>query len=115
MFKRLIGAGVVALVLALAAVFVSTEVAPASEFYPITVKQQNVEPGGRGCVDGEWHLLINQIDGESLAPSSIEVAFSDGHTHTVDLSKFTGQVAHYFIFDHLTDTLVTATAIIYNG
>ena len=81
----------------------------------ITVKQSNVEPGGRGCVSGEWHLVINQIERSSLAPSSVDVTFSDGHTHTKSLSKFTGKVAHYSIFDHLTDTLVTATADIYDG
>jgi len=80
----------------------------------ITVKQSNVEPGGDGCVEGEWHLVINQIENESLAPNSVNVLFNDGHTHTESLTKFTGKVAHYTIFYHLTNTLITATTDIYD-
>jgi hypothetical protein len=89
--------------------------AGASDTYPITVKQSNVEPGGQDCVNGEWHLIINQIDDELLAPNSVYVTFSDGHTHTYGLTKFTGKTAHYTIYDHLTSTLITATTDIYNG
>ena len=84
----------------------------------ITVKQSNVGPN-EICEEGttgEWHLIINQIANQSPAPASIEVTFSDGHTHIVSLGKLTpGGVAHYTIFTHLTDTLVTATADIYDG
>ncbi len=66
-------------------------------------------------ITGEWHFVINQVDVQGNAPASIEVTFDDGHTYTVDLDSGTGSpTAHYTFTTHLTNTLLKATAEIYD-
>ena len=87
----------------------------------IEVKQQNVSADQ--CPEGEpveWHFVINQINGESNAPPSIEAQFQNAGTVTINLEKFTGGVAHYGVahYTHYTngpDTLITAEATIYSA
>ncbi|HEX5370527.1 MAG TPA: hypothetical protein VFY10_14025 [Dehalococcoidia bacterium] len=60
--------------------------------------------------------MINQIDSEADAPATITVHWSNGETEQVDLTKFTGKVAHYDVSGTSTHTLITsATADIYDG
>lgn len=66
------------------------------------------------CDSSEWHFVITQVATEYLAPASIEVEFSGGDTVTVPLGDYTGKTAHYTEVSHLDETVVSATADIYN-
>jgi len=69
------------------------------------------------CDATEWQFVITQIDSEANAPDFITVTWANGVTVTEDvqLSKFTGGVAHYVTTAHLDLTVVSATADIYAG
>jgi len=68
------------------------------------------------CVAGEWHWVINGLDNEGLAPTSITAHFATGDV-LVPFEKFTGGTAHYTWTANLTDVLVPpyATATLEPG
>jgi hypothetical protein len=66
------------------------------------------------CDSTEWHFVITQINSTANAPTSISVTWAGG-TEVVQLSKFTGGVAHYVTTSNLDSTVVSATAVIYAG
>ena len=83
-----------------------------------------VNPGSitsHTCNAEEWHFVITQIDDPANAPASIHVTFSDGTVVDIPLGKpgdddgVTGGTAHYFWYNNLDDTVVSATAVIYDG
>ncbi|MCM8750319.1 hypothetical protein NET02_14290 [Thermomicrobiaceae bacterium CFH 74404] len=79
----------------------------------IEIKQGNFT---KSCPQGqqvEWHFVITQIDQESNAPSSITATFQNAGTVTITREKFTGGTAHYTYYTSGSDTLITATATIY--
>lgn len=67
------------------------------------------------CDDEEWHFVITQVDGESLAPASILVKWANGSSKVVSLWKFTGHTAHYRTTANLDSSVDSATAQIYSG
>ena len=79
---------------------------------PLSVSPDDICKEG---ITGEWHFVINRVDEQVKAPTSIQVTFNDGHTYTVDLDSGTGSpTAHYTFTTHLTNTLLEATAEIYH-
>jgi hypothetical protein len=66
------------------------------------------------CNSTEWHFVINQIDEEAHAPSSIHVEWANGASADVSLDKFTGGVAHYVTTANLDSTVTSASAEIYS-
>jgi hypothetical protein len=81
---------------------------------PQTIHVKAASIADHECNDTEWHFIINQIDVEANAPTSIHVTFSDGAVD-VTREKFTGGAAHYTELGHLDATVVDATAVIYEG
>src|SRR5436190_14436257 len=67
------------------------------------------------CDDSEWHFVINQVVDEDHAPASIAVNWANGDSETVELSAFTGHVAHYRTTSNLDSTVTSATADIYGS
>lgn len=67
------------------------------------------------CNDDEWHFVINQITDEAHAPASITVNWANGASETVDMSAFTGHVAHYTTDSNLDSTVTSATTEIYSS
>jgi hypothetical protein len=64
----------------------------------------------------EWHFVINQIDVEDNAPSSITVFYSDFTSEVVPLDKATnGVVAHYVTRSKLDQVVLGASATIYSS
>ncbi|MHA2085156.1 MAG: hypothetical protein ACXABD_15475 [Candidatus Thorarchaeota archaeon] len=66
------------------------------------------------CNAEEWHFVINQIDDEALAPASIQVFWDPWTVELVNLSKFTGKVAHYTTTRNLDSKVIKAKAEIYD-
>ena len=62
------------------------------------------------CDETEWHFVITQTSAQQ-APATIMVTFSDGQA-TVPLNKVTGGTAHYYWYENLDSTVVSATAVI---
>lgn len=62
----------------------------------------------------EWHFVITQISNQDLAPSSIFVEWHNNQSETVNMDKFTGEVAHYTSFNNLNSTVKKAEATIYS-
>lgn len=82
---------------------------------PIEIKDDHKNTTAQ-CPSGqevEWHFVINQIDSEENAPDSITAVFQNAGSVTIPLNDFTGGTAHYTYFTTGPDTLVTATATIY--
>jgi hypothetical protein len=67
------------------------------------------------CNSDEWHFVITQVEPEANAPQSITVKWANGDSETVLLDEVTGKTAHYRTTSHLDSTVVSATAVIYNG
>src|SRR5687768_6098942 len=70
--------------------------------------------GDYDCEDGEWHFVITQVRDEESAPDSITVTWSNGDSEDIELSAFTGQVAHYTSNSNLDSRVTSATAEIYD-
>ncbi len=68
-----------------------------------------------GCDDSEWHFIITQIDDPSLAPASIHVEWANGASANLTLSSVTGKSAHYYSYENLDSTVISATTSIYDG
>lgn len=66
------------------------------------------------CNSDEWHFVINQVDTEADAPATISVQFTNNSLQ-VGLDKFTGGVAHYTTTQYLDESVVSATASIYDN
>ena len=91
---------------------------------PTPVPPQYIEAKGWGSCDPgatEWHLVINQIEDESLAPDHITVVW-DNHSgqpnvwiEDVLLLKFTGKTAHYTVSAVDRPDMVAAYTAIYGG
>jgi hypothetical protein len=64
------------------------------------------------CDETEWHFVINQIDDPADAPEFITVTWSNGETEEVELEDVDGKVAHYYWYEYLDSTVVSATATI---
>jgi outer membrane biosynthesis protein TonB len=116
-FTRRTIALLVAAVVGLAAVFLlmsggsGGSIAYATQAKTITAKALT----DHECNSTEWHFVITQVEPEANAPASIEVEWANGNTETVPLDKFTGKTAHYRTTSNLNSTVVSATAVIYNG
>ena len=67
------------------------------------------------CDSTEWHFVINQMNTEANAPTSITVEWANGASEVVPLAMFTGKVAHYVTTSNLDSTVVSATTEIYTG
>lgn len=59
----------------------------------------------------EWGFTITQVP-EDCVPGYIYVAWADGSTETVPLSKYTGKTAHYVTTSHLESSVVGASTYI---
>jgi hypothetical protein len=86
-----------------------------STAYAATIEVKVGSLTDHGCDSTEWHFIINQIDEEANAPTSITVKWANGQTEVVPLDKFTGGAAHYATDSNLDSTVVSATAEIYDG
>jgi hypothetical protein len=76
---------------------------PAAGVSATPVKTINVKQSTLGqqssCTNGVelWHFVITQVQNVASAPASITVKWNGTVTHTVNLGKFTGGVAHYTV------------------
>ncbi|MBI2077611.1 MAG: hypothetical protein HYT80_04455 [Euryarchaeota archaeon] len=64
------------------------------------------------CDGTEWHFVINQVRSGVRAPASIFVEWANGESATVELSRMTGQTAHYYTTLNLGSMVVGAYAVI---
>ena len=67
------------------------------------------------CDSTEWHFVINQINTDANAPTSITVEWANGASEVVPLAMFTGKVAHYVSTSNQDSTVVSATTEIFTG
>ena len=67
------------------------------------------------CDSTEWHFVINQVNTEANAPTSITVEWANGASEVVPLAMFTGKVADDVTTSNLDSTVVSATTEIYTG
>ena len=111
------GLGISGMLLLLMALLLALTSTPAAGIVdpPGTVHVKTSSLTDHDCDSSEWHFVITQIDDEVNAPASITVKFSGGATVVVGLEKFTGGVAHYTTTQHLGETVIDATAILYAG
>ncbi|HAI62916.1 MAG: hypothetical protein UU64_C0004G0029 [candidate division WWE3 bacterium GW2011_GWF2_41_45] len=86
--------------------------AQVSETMVIFIKEASL--GEHSCSSSEWHIIINQVENETLAPTSVDIFWKNGTTETVPLSKFTGGAAHYYTNSNLDSQIVSASAVIYS-
>ena len=111
------GLGISGMLLLLMALLLALTSTPAAGIVdpPGTVHVKTSSLTDHDCDSTEWHFVITQIDEEANAPASITVRFSGGATVVVALEKFIGGVAHYTTTQHLGETVIDATAILYAG
>jgi hypothetical protein len=111
------GLGISGMLLLLMALLLALTSTPAAGIVdpPGTVHVKTSSLTDHDCDFTEWHFVITQIDEAANAPASITVKFSGGATVVVALEKFTGGVAHYTTTQHLGETVIDATAILYVG
>jgi hypothetical protein len=111
------GLGISGMLLLLMALLLALTSTPAAGIVdpPGTVHVKISSLTDHDCDSTEWHFVITQIDDETNAPASITVKFSGGATVGVGLEKFTGGVAHYTTTQHLGETVIDGTAILYAG